>query len=241
MSTVSLLFVFATIAGMASALGGMACRWLGFDRPNANPYTLHAMTAFGGGLLLSAVAYGLTPAAMADLSPVTLAATFLSGGVAFYAVDRMLAKRGGHRAQFLAMLLDALPEALAMGALFSTAPAVGMLLATFVGLQNLPEGFNAYRELRMGGLSSGKTQQLLLSMGILVPLVTWLGYAALNTHPTLTAAVMSFCAGGLVYLLFQDIAPASAWKGHWSPPLGAVLGFSVGMLCAQTLHIQGQA
>ena len=124
-----------------------------------------------------------------------------------------------------------------MGALFSTAPSVGLLLATFVGVQNLPEGFNAYRELRMSGLSGKRTQQLLMIMTVLVPAVTWLGFTVLDSHPALTTGVMSSCAGGLVYLLFQDIAPESKWRGHWSPALGAVVGFAVGMACAQALHV----
>ena len=237
MAAVSLLIFSAAAAGFAAAVGGAICRWTGFDQPHANPYTLHAMTAFGGGLLLSAVAFGLTPAAMRGLTPIWLAVTFLCGGVVFYGLDRILAKRGGQHAQFLAMLLDALPEALAMGALFSTAPSVGLLLATFVGLQNLPEGFNAYRELRMSGLSGKRTQQLLMSIKVLVPAVTWLGFTVLDSHPALTAGVMSACGGGLVYLLFQDIAPESKWRGHWSPALGAVVGFAVGMACAQALHV----
>lgn len=237
MSDIGLLIVSATLAGLASAIGGALCRWMHFDQPDANPYTLHAMTAFGGGLLLSAVAYGLTPAAMLELTPTALTITFLLGGVLFYALDRVLAKHGGQHAQFLAMLLDALPEALAMGALFITAPSVGLLLATFVGLQNLPEGFNAYRELRIGGLGNKPTLRLLLSMAVLVPAVAWLGFTTLDRHPALTSGVMSFSAGGLVYLLFQDIAPESKWEGHWSPALGAVLGFAIGMVCAQALNV----
>jgi ZIP family zinc transporter len=46
---------------------------------------------------------------------------------------------------------------------------------------------------------------------------------------------MSFAAGGILYLVFQDIAPQSKMQRHWAPPLGAVLGFAVGMVSNQLL------
>ncbi|MEZ6108446.1 MAG: hypothetical protein R3B96_20695 [Pirellulaceae bacterium] len=44
------------------------------------------------------------------------------------------------------------------------------------------------------------------------------------------AAVMLFAAGGILYLVFQDIAPQARLKRHWSPPLGAVAGFLLGVI-----------
>lgn len=42
-------------------------------------------------------------------------------------------------------------------------------------------------------------------------------------------------AGGRLYLVFQDIAPRSHLRRHWTPPLGAVWGFAVGMIGQQVL------
>jgi ZIP family zinc transporter len=41
---------------------------------------------------------------------------------------------------------------------------------------------------------------------------------------------MLFAAGGILYVIFQDIAPQSKLKKHWAPPLGAVAGFLLGVL-----------
>jgi ZIP family zinc transporter len=41
---------------------------------------------------------------------------------------------------------------------------------------------------------------------------------------------MTFASGGILYLIFQDIAPQSKIKNHWIPALGAVLGFAIGLL-----------
>jgi len=40
---------------------------------------------------------------------------------------------------------------------------------------------------------------------------------------------MLFCAGGILYLTFQDIAPQAKLERAWAPPLGAVVGFLIGL------------
>ena len=41
--------------------------------------------------------------------------------------------------------------------------------------------------------------------------------------------ILTFCAGGVLYLVFEDISPNVAMKQHFLPPLGAVAGFMVGL------------
>ena len=41
---------------------------------------------------------------------------------------------------------------------------------------------------------------------------------------------MVFASGGILYLIFQDIAPNVSQKKSWLPALGANLGFLVGMI-----------
>ena len=41
---------------------------------------------------------------------------------------------------------------------------------------------------------------------------------------------MLLAAGGILYLTFQDIAPQARLARHWSPPLGAVLGFALALV-----------
>jgi len=41
---------------------------------------------------------------------------------------------------------------------------------------------------------------------------------------------MLFSAGGILYLIFQDITPQAKLKNHWFPALGAVAGFLLGVI-----------
>jgi len=130
----------------------------------------------------------------------------------------------------MAMLLDFLPEALALGAVFGHDHRLGMLLAAFIGAQNLPEGFNSYRDLTGVGTKPRAALKALLGASLLGPLAACTGYFFLQDHAKLTATIMTFASGGILYLIFQDIAPQSKIRKHWIPALGAVLGFAVGLL-----------
>ena len=98
----------------------------------------HTIIAFGGGVLLAAVALVLVPEGMKGLPGSLSAISLLAGGTGFFFLDRSIALRGGQAAQFMAMLLDFIPEAIALGATFATGGKFGPLLALLIGFQNLP-------------------------------------------------------------------------------------------------------
>ncbi len=52
----------------------------------------------------------------------------------------------------------------------------------------------------------------------------------LENDPVVLGWLMLFSAGGILYLMYQDIAPQIPLARHWSPPLGAILGFALGLL-----------
>ena len=192
----------------------------------------HTLIAFGGGVLVSAVAIVLVPEGTELLgSPTWCALAFLGGGLAFFLLERFLGLQRVETPQFEAMLLDFIPESLALGMLFGAGAATAPLLAVLIGLQNLPEGFNALRELTAA--SGRPAKGILVRMGMLIPigpLLGLLGWYYGAHHPRALGAIMLFASGGIIYLLFQDIAPQSRLAKHWAPALGAVLGFSVGLL-----------
>jgi ZIP family zinc transporter len=107
------------------------------------------------------------------------------------------------------------------------------MLAAFIGAQNLPEGFNAFREMTNVGIRSRMALMTLLAVSLLGPVVACTGYFFLQNHAKVTASIMTFAGGGIMYLIFQDIAPQSKIRKNWIPALGAVLGFAVGMIGKQ--------
>jgi len=191
----------------------------------------HTVIAFGGGALLAAVALVLVPEGMNGLPGSLSSMSFLAGGIGFFFLDRLIAVRGGQAAQFMAMLLDFIPEAIALGATFASGGTYGPLLAFLIGLQNLPEGFNAFRELTISShITRKRTISVFLLLPFLGPLAAFIGIMVFARHTSLLAVLMLFCAGGILYLTFQDIAPQAKLAKHWAPPLGAVAGFVLGMI-----------
>ena len=112
-----------------------------------------------------------------------------------------------------------------------TAQHTGSLLAALIALQNLPEGFNAFRELKTTGRIGDKKLLLLLSACIpLGPLAGWIGFAYLSEYPKLIGFIMLFAASGILYLTFQDLAPQAKSKKQRAPAMGAALGFLLGVV-----------
>ena len=235
MTELTIILLSAWCAGLGGAVGGLGA-WPGLGKDTeTSTEIMHGTIAFGGGILLSAVAFALLPRGMTYLSPLKLGGALCLGGLLFCALDASLSKQGGTKAQFMAMLMDYVPEALALGAVFGHDRRLGVLLAAFIGAQNIPEGFNAFRELTASGVKPRPAFLSLLAMSILGPLAASTGFFFLQDRPELTATIMTFASGGILYLLFQDIAPQAKMKKHWTPALGAVLGFTVGVIGKQLI------
>ncbi len=231
MSDLLLAALYATLAGAAIPLGALAARIERLRPAWLETEFRHSVIAFGGGALFAAIALVLVPQGMAALPVAPALAAFAAGGLFFFAVDRAIERRGGGGAQLMAMLLDFVPESMALGATLASEPAVGLLLALLIGLQNFPEGFNAYRELRAAGRPS--PARVLRSFCLLVllgPAFAVAGHLWLGEAPLVLGGVMLFSAGGIFYLIFEDIAPQARLARRWAPPLGAVAGFMLGML-----------
>tara|TARA_R110001592_G_scaffold155452_2_gene385351 strand:+ start:13056 stop:13784 length:729 start_codon:yes stop_codon:yes gene_type:complete len=227
--------LYATLAGATIPVGGYLATFPPLRRRWLETELRHAIIAFGGGILLAAVALVLVPEGTAALSPLPAALAFGAGGLVFFYMDRLvrLKFKGGSLAQFMAMLLDFIPEAMAMGAMLASESghSVGLLLALLIAMQNLPEGFNAFHEIIHGHPARRRpTLWLFCALVLLGPLAAFSGDALLGDQPAMLGALMLFAAGGIIYLTFQDIAPEARVRNRWGPPLGAVFGFMMGML-----------
>ena len=126
--------------------------------------------------------------------------------------------------------MDFIPESIALGAVFAIEPQMAALLAVFIGLQNLPESFNSFRDLVQSGFSVKKTLAIFFVLSFFGILSALAGHFLLSAHPDLTAHLMTFASGGILYLLIQDIIPESKLAKNYLTPLGATLGFLVGIL-----------
>jgi len=231
MESLLIALALATLAGITIPLGALAASIERIQPQWLEEELRHSVIAFGGGVLLAAVSLVLVPEGARLLPTSQVILWFSLGGLAFFSVDWLISRKGGSAAQFTAMLLDFIPEALAMGAALASRQPVGLVLAILIALQNLPEGFNAFREISAN--RPGKTRGILLTFALIAlvgPLCAFVGHQFLASSPHVLAAVMLSSAGGIIYLTFEDIAPQALISNHRAPALGAVAGFLVGLV-----------
>jgi ZIP family zinc transporter len=230
--TILLKVIISTlIAGLAMPLGATVAFFESIKTEWIKEEISHRVMAFGAGALLSAVALVLVPEGIENLSPLVAAICFILGGYGFMILDIVLYKMNTPASQLAAMLADFVPESIALGAAFALGGDSAYLLAGLIALQNLPEGFNAYRELMQ---TSAYKPLIIISlftaMALFGPIAGVTGYLWLSDYPGIVSAIMLFAAGGILYSIFQDIAPHVKREKHWGPPMGAIAGFVLGMV-----------
>ena len=224
--------IFLTLfAGLAMPLGALISHFERIKPEWLEAELMHGITAFGGGALLSAIALVLVPEGVQHFVPWSAALLFLSGGAAFMWLDIQLSKGQTSISQLVAMLADFIPESLALGAAFALGTINGLLLAGLIAMQNLPEGFNAFRELK--GSSTYSSFTIIFCFVLLAlcgPLAGVVAHIWLAEWPAVVSGIMLFASGGILYAVFQDIAPQVVLEKHWAPPMGAVMGFALGLV-----------
>ncbi|NVJ53590.1 MAG: ZIP family metal transporter [Campylobacteraceae bacterium] len=226
------IIIFAFLAGSTVFVGGLLSYF--FEKTVLNREIkieiIHFLTAFATGIMLAAVAFVLIPEGMDNLSVSSSVLIFLLGAVVFYFLDEFIHKNSASIPQFLSMLLDFIPESIALGAVFMYDYQTGVLLAIFIACQNLPEAFTSYIELRSSAFTKVKALTMLFFLSFIGVIFSLIGFYLLKDNTELTSSLMLFAAGGILYLIFQDIAPSMKLKNSRFIAFGVNLGFIIGML-----------
>ncbi|GMM83882.1 divalent cation transporter [Pseudoalteromonas sp. MTN2-4] len=203
------IILLTSLAGLCTPIGGLIA-----SIESIRPYWLekelrHFLIAFGGGILLGAVTTVLVPEGMHNLPNQFIAiAILLLGALSFFFIERQLGLKRRKSPQLMGMTLDFVPEAIALGGLVATGSSSALMLALLIGLQNLPEGFNAFRELKEQNKSTKTTLMIMFLLVPLGPLAGLFGYYVLAGHQAMLGDIMLFASGGILYLI-SKILPRS--------------------------------
>ncbi|HAS21690.1 MAG TPA: divalent cation transporter, partial [Idiomarina loihiensis] len=93
--SVYIMLVIAWGAGLMALLGGFIAHSEGSANTVLKKEWVHGVTAFGGGILMAAVAFALVPEGMKELNAWQLTGLFAAGGVTFCLVDAWLQNNEG--------------------------------------------------------------------------------------------------------------------------------------------------
>ena len=232
-----------------------------FFRRKPTRRLLDTMLWFAAGVMIAASYWSLLAPAleMSEGGPlpswVPAAIGFLAGAIVLRGIDRVLphlhlglpmSEAEGIRTSWrrstllvLAITLHNIPEGLAVGVAFGAA-AAGLAPATLmgaialaigIGLQNYPEGMAVSMPLRREGMSRLKSFWYGQLSGMVEPAAGVIGVVAVMASRALLPYALSFAAGAMIFVVFEQVIPESQHGGNAHlATMGGMLGFTVMMV-----------
>ncbi|MBM7714026.1 ZIP family metal transporter [Siminovitchia sp. FSL H7-0308] len=181
---------------------------------------------------------------------------FLMGGVFLWGIDTVLphlhpntsfGKAEGYQAKkrkrstllVLAITLHNIPEGLAVGITFGALASGGteaslsdaLTLALGIGIQNFPEGVAVSMPLRAEGMSRRKSFFYGQLSGMAEPVAAVIGAFAVAIIEPLLPYALSFAAGAMIFVVAEEVIPASQEKGNKDlASMSLMVGFVVMMI-----------
>ncbi|GAA3409647.1 ZIP family metal transporter [Paenibacillus hodogayensis] len=196
------------------------------------------LLAYTAGIMVAASTYGLLPSALKLSNLYVLTAGVLFGTLLLTAMELYIPhtdpshtegpEEGKQSLLLVAMLLHNLPEGLSTGiSLASGAAETGKLVATAIGLQNIPEGFLV--SLFLITRKAGAAKAFLYSLAIAAAewAASCLGYYFGTELSVLVPYGLAFAGGAMLYVVYKELLPESHGDGNEIP---ATFAFILGTL-----------
>jgi ZIP family zinc transporter len=222
--------------------GAIALRWA------VPPRTLGLIMAFGGGVLIAAVAYELALEAFTTApwrgAP---AIGFFTGVATFFVGDLFIDRMGGERrksmsgagataaggtglAIVLGTVLDGVPESAVIGMTLLEGQVSAAVFVAVV-LSNLPESIAATTGLARDGRSPRWIMGLWTLVTAIGGLAALAGYVLLDgASGNVTAFVLAFAGGAILTMLADTMMPEAFEKGGRLAGVLTSVGFAVAFL-----------
>jgi ZIP family zinc transporter len=185
------------------------------------------LTPFGTGILPLLPSLKMVIEAKNIVGATLTALCFIGGSILFTIADIIAERTGVGAGILLGIRLDSIPELLAIGA--SVAAGLVLVIATLIGIQNVPEGIASYREMRSGTAVFSNSKKVLFCYrnSIKNSNYSWFNWFILFTRNNIyiIGLILSISAEDIFYMLHNDIIPKAHEERKWLPTFSAVLEF----------------
>jgi ZIP family zinc transporter len=176
----------------------------------------------------------------ASAAVIVLAAVLLGAGAVYFANrfvphELFTTGREGPTPQRLrrvwlfvfAITLHNVPEGLAVGVGFGGSSLDGVKLATAIGLQNAPEGLSVAVALASLGYKRRNALLIATATGLIEGVGGLVGVTAVSVSQPLLPWGLGFAAGAMLFVISNEITPATHRSGHETQ---ATAGLMVGVV-----------
>ena len=224
-----------------------------FKKINKN--IMDGMLGFAAGIMIAASFFSLLSPAIDMAKSLNLniclitSLGFITGGLLLFIGDKIFEKKLENKNNsssvkrvimlVLSITLHNIPEGLAVGVAFGSIAysldgatlGSAWILALGIGLQNFPEGCAVSVPLRREGFSRNKAFFFGQLSGIVEPISGVIGALLIMKIRLILPFLLSFAAGAMIYVVIQELIPASQTnKKKDLMALFSLLGFIVMMI-----------
>ncbi|MBE3125897.1 MAG: ZIP family zinc transporter [Acidobacteria bacterium] len=237
MPKITTVLLYAALTGFSLILGVIIGTTLKISQK-----IIAAIMAFGSGVLICALTFGLMEEAFKHGGFDAIIIGFLSGGLVFISGDFLIHRLGGRnhkrKAHFkstretngqaivLGSLLDGVPESIALGVALLSKNGIGLLMLVAIFLSNLPESLSSIDDLQKEGFSK---RRIYLSWSIVSACVassvvlSFLFLEKLDLNAL--GIIEAFASGAILAMLADSMMPEAYEDGGFLIGFLTMLGF----------------